>query len=112
MIVKIYVLIDPITLKVRYIGRTTVSLPMRLSQHIHKSVKKKESTHKAHWIRLFYKNSLKPYIRLLTSVEGWKESYQFERDLIFKYRDRLLNHNDRGIGGKNVRVSERRRKMI
>lgn len=112
MKVKIYILIDPDTLKIRYIGRTTVSLPMRLSQHIHRALRTSESTHKANWIRKLNKENKRPLIRTLTTITGWGESHVLERFLINKYRDRLLNHNDRGEGGKNVQVSQARRNQI
>ena len=45
--VNIYVLIDPITLKVRYIGRTKKPLSERLSQHVGKAKHDKDkNTHK------------------------------------------------------------------
>ena len=37
MEVKIYVLIDPVTYKIRYIGRTKCSLNTRLNGHLSKS---------------------------------------------------------------------------
>lgn len=96
--VKIYVLIDPITLKVRYIGRTTCSLKKRLSEHISKARNFNNYTHKENWIRSLLKINSKPYIRQLTVVEGWKNSYSLECKLIEKYKHRLLNANDKGVG--------------
>ncbi len=96
--VKIYALIDPLTLKVRYIGRTVVSLPMRLSQHVHSAKSGRLNTHKEAWIRSLLKINSKPYIRTLVKVMGWEESYKIESDLIGKYKDRLVNHDDRGPG--------------
>lgn len=96
--VKIYALIDPITLKVRYIGRTTSSLKKRLSEHISKAKHFHNYTHKENWIRSLLKINSKPYIRYLTIIEGWEESYKFECKLIEKYKDRLINHYDKGPG--------------
>ena len=104
MEVKIYALIDPITLKVRYIGRTRCTLQKRLAEHVSKS--KGISTHKANWIKSLLRINSKPYIRLLAVVNGWKESHDFERSLINKYADRLLNHEDRGEGGVNHITTE------
>lgn len=96
--VKIYALIDPITLKVRYIGRTTSSLKKRLSEHISKAKHCNNYTHKENWIRSLLKINSKPYIRCLTTINGWQESYKFECELIRKYKDRLVNDYDKGPG--------------
>lgn len=96
--VKIYALIDPITLKVRYIGRTTYSLKKRLSEHISKARNFNNYTHKENWIRSLLKINSKPYIRQLTIVNGWENSYSFECKLLEKYKYRLLNSNDKGLG--------------
>lgn len=74
--VVIYCLVCPITLKVRYIGRTTVSLPMRLSQHVFKAKHNRDNTHKSNWIRSLLKINSRPFIRTLCVVNGWDESYK------------------------------------
>lgn len=112
--VKIYVLVDPITLKVRYIGRTKGTLKKRLAEHLCKAKKNYDNSHKANWIRGLLKMNSKPFIRQIAEVEGWTNSYIFERSLINKYRERLVNHDDRGEGGLQrtftpevrVRISE------
>ena len=111
--VVIYVLVDPVTLKVRYIGRTSIKyLNSRLCQHINKAKNFKDNTHKSNWIRSLLKINSKPYIRQIAVVEGWAASYEFEKQLIYKYKDRLINHNDRGEGGKNVIITEERKLRI
>jgi len=110
--VKIYVLVDPFTMRVRYIGRTVRSLPMRLSQHVHHAKYKKGKTRRDSWIQSLLKVNSKPFIRLLCTVQGWKESYEFEKSLIHKYEPRILNHYDRGPGVIGVRRSEENRKQI
>jgi len=112
MIVTIYCLIDPNTLKVRYIGRTRNSLQERLYEHLYRSIKDGERTHKSDWIKSLSRQGKIPIVRRLTTIEGWEESYKLERSLIHKYRDRLVNHNDRGEGGKNTIVSEERKQKI
>ena len=98
MKVIIYALVDPITCKVRYIGRTSVSIKARLSKHIHDAKYHKRKTHKEDWIRSLLKINCKPLIRRLTEIEGWDESYELEVSLIEKYKDRLTNYYDRGPG--------------
>lgn len=109
--VSVYVLIDPLTLKVRYIGRTKVSLAMRLSQHVFHA-KHRRGTHKDNWIASLLSKNCRPYIRRLCVVEGWSESHELERSLICKYRDRLVNHDDRGEGGRNKQLSKEYRACI
>jgi hypothetical protein len=111
--VKIYVLIDPISLKVKYIGRTKIkNLNTRLSQHINKAKYYKDNTHKSNWIRSLLKINSRPYIKKIATVDGWSESYIFEKNLISKYKNRLINHNDRGEGGVNTIVTVDQRKKI
>lgn len=98
MKVIIYALVDPITCKVRYIGRTSVSMNARLSKHIHDAKYNKRKTHKEDWIRSLLKINCKPLIRKLTEIEGWEQSYELEVSLIEKYKDRLTNYYDKGMG--------------
>lgn len=111
-LVKIYVLVCPITLKVRYIGRTSTSLRNRLSQHVHEALyKERKYTHKVNWIQKLLKHNCRPVIRKLCEVKGWKESYVIEQQLIEKYADRLFNHRDRGEGSNYPKSSDHRNKI-
>lgn len=108
-IVKIYVLIDPITNRVRYIGRTKCSLPMRLSQHVFRAKNNKiKNNHKDNWIKSLLKLNSRPIIKLLTTVEGWSESHVFEQNLIKKHciKHNLVNNDDRGEGQFNKKLSQ------
>lgn len=106
MTVYIYVLCDPCTCKIRYIGRTSTSLSKRLREHISKSKNymkynpKGKLPHKEQWIINLLKRNIKPQIRLIATVNGWKKSYDFEKSIIFKYKDKykLTNAADRGPG--------------
>lgn len=116
--VHIYVLIDPITLKVRYIGRTRSSLKKRLCEHIsktklHKKTNKK-LTHKENWILKLLKFNSKPYIKKVITLNcSWEESHKLERELISKYRDsrNLTNSDDLGPGRYKL-VSKEQKKSI
>lgn len=118
MIVKIYVLIDPISLKVRYIGRTRSSLNKRLSEHISKAKYHRKygrkANHKYNWINGLLKINSKPYIRLLTTVNGWQSSHKLERQLIKKYSKsrNLVNKDDFGAGESKKFVSRETRNKI
>lgn len=109
--VTIYVLIDPITTKVRYIGRTRCDLKKRLREHLSKARNNYDNTHKSSWIRSLIKMNSKPFIRKLCIIQGWKKSHEFERSLINKYKDRLLNHDDRGEGGYRVYTEEQKKSI-
>lgn len=113
MRVNIYVLIDPTTLKIRYIGRTVNSLSTRLIGHISKS--KKESTHKALWINKLLKNGEIPIIKLFKVINGWKESHKYEQMLINKalmHGFNLTNSDDRGEGAINKIITEEQKVKI
>lgn len=113
MEVKIYVLKDPITNEIRYIGRTKNSLKVRLRGHLSKS--KHRRNHKECWIYSLLIKNLKPNIELLTTIIGWEESYKYEQQLIRKYLDEnynLVNLQDRGDGGKQRNFSSEQKDKI
>lgn len=99
MTVNIYVLIDPRTLKVRYIGRTRCTLKKRLGEHLCID-RNKRITRVKSWIKSLKSINSKPYIRLLTTCGGWEESHKLEQELIERHKEKhdLLNHRDRGAG--------------
>jgi len=99
MTVNIYVLVDPRTLKVRYIGRTRCTLKKRLGEHVCVD-RNKRITRVKSWIKSLKAINSKPYIRLLTTCEGWEESHLLEQELIERHKEKhdLLNHRDRGMG--------------
>lgn len=106
MNVQIYVLIDPITSKIRYIGRTTSDLKIRLNGHMSKA--RYGKTHKDNWIKGLLKLNLKPKIKLFKIVDGWDYSHKYEKTLITKslnFGFNLVNLDDRGEGGINKVVS-------
>lgn len=111
MKVRIYCLYNPMTLEVRYIGRTKSELKVRLSQHISKArhAKKyypnKNLSHKENWILNLLKLGLKPKIRLLCVIDGWSESHVFEKQLIQKHLEKhnLVNGDDRGPGSTGAK---------
>lgn len=73
--VSIYKLIDPITLKVRYIGKTEQTLEKRLYHHIARAKANETSSHCANWIRSLLAKNTRPIIELLEEVtlQNWKE---------------------------------------
>lgn len=67
---KIYVLRHPVTLEIRYVGLTKLSLKHRLSLHLSE---KKKITHKSHWISSLKKKGLKPLIEEIDTALTVKE---------------------------------------
>ena len=121
MEVKIYCLYNPITNKIRYIGRTSKKiLEHRLIEHISKAkyfnryYPNKNPPHRINWINSLLEQGVEPRIKLLTTVTGWKESHLIERDLISKYKDKfsLVNLEDRGEGGINKIVTQEQKERI
>lgn len=113
MKINIYVLIDPITSKIRYIGRTKNELKIRLRGHLSKSKLKKN--HKDCWIQSLLKKNMKPKIKLVTIIVGWEESHVYERNLIKKAIDfgfNLVNLDDRGQGLVNKIITEEQKLKI
>lgn len=112
MKVYIYALVDPRSTKIKYIGRTKCLIEKRFGEHISKAKLRYDNTNKSKWIRGLAKEGLKSLVRKLTSIDGWSNSHAFERKLVAKYKDRLLNHDDRGEGGLNHIVSEETKRKL
>lgn len=109
----IYVLKDPRTDEIRYVGVTVQSLKARLSGHICESRKKiKKKTHKLNWIRSLLDHGLEPVIESVetgTGDDAWPDR---ERFWIAHYRailPNLTNDCDGGIGSLNHTVTEEQR---
>jgi hypothetical protein len=106
MNVSIYILKDPLTMEVRYVGRTKNLLNVRLNGHVSKSKANKFKTHKDNWILSL---PCKPIIEQIETVFGWDESYKREQEVIKSYIDlgfRLTNLHDRGCGGLLRSISD------
>lgn len=119
--IKIYCLYDPVECKVRYIGRTSKKvLTHRLIEHITKAkyfekyYEGKRLPYRVNWIKKILSEEREPKIKLLTEIEGWSESHQFERELIKKWKEvrDLVNLEDRGEGNKNRIVTDEDKKNI
>ncbi len=98
--VNIYVLIDPITCKVRYIGITTQAILRRYHKHIEESLYSKKVTHKLNWIRSLTSKGRLPIVKKLTETDNWQTALRIERTLIEKYKNsRNLTNNEDYIEG-------------
>lgn len=101
---KIYVLIDPRTGEIRYVGVTSRTLKQRLASH----VQSKHKCLKYGWIKSLQKLGLEPEIQLLQTV-GETEWTVAERYWIAYFTDagcRLTNMTEGGEGAPGCRHSE------
>lgn len=102
---KIYVLRDPRTNSVRYVGKTVQTLARRLNAHILRSAAKR--THRDCWIAGLIAVGLKPIIEsVATAGADWIEREQF---WIGHYRASgcdLTNQTDGGEGAPGIKFSE------
>ena len=108
---KVYVLVCPISLKVRYIGITREKyLSKRLGGHIFDSINRNGKTYHHNWVRSLFNKGLKPIIKLLTICESWEDARKLELSLIRKYKisHSLTNSDDEGkfssTGVKSARI--------
>lgn len=94
---KIYALIDPYSLKVRYIGFTNRTIKQRFYSHKHEALKRMGITHKDKWFRKCVALGKEPIIVLLEEnipQELWAEK---ENYYINSYKE-LTNINPGGSG--------------
>lgn len=91
----LYVLIDPITNQIRYVGQTSMTLKRRLTCHI----SKKEKTHKKYWINSLIKNGLKPIIKEVAKFNTQEEVNLEEIKLIKKLREDKVDLTNIADGG-------------
>lgn len=91
MTAKIYLLKDPITEEVRYIGQTRQELTTRLYQHWRERNQGKEANqYKANWISKLYRDhKLKPIIELVEEFEEITDSDLNQKEEF--YIDSFLN---------------------
>lgn len=97
----IYLLRDPRTNDVRYVGKT-LDPSLRLSRHI-QAARRGVRTHVACWILSLERAGLKPVLEIIeTCGDEWAER---ERYWIGHYGDSLTNHSLGGDGAPGVTLS-------
>lgn len=109
--VKMYILADPNSLKVRYIGITKEKyLSKRLGGHKFDAVNRNGKTHHHNWVRSLYNSGKKPIMKKIAEFPTWKKAREVELRLIKKYKKshNLTNSNDEGkfkpTGKKSART--------
>jgi len=109
--IYVYVLTDPRTGDVRYVGVTN-NPKSRFSKHMHNA--KVSSNHRANWISSLVRDGLKPIMTIIdeTNNENWQ---QCEIAWIAYYRGlgcNLVNSTDGGEGSRGIIRSEEYRRKI
>lgn len=94
--IKIYVLKEPDTLRIRYVGITTKTLKQRLRKHLDNALYTKHNLHLCNWILKYYKNNQLPVIEEIEEcvINVWQER---EKYWISQFKD-LLNSTEGGEG--------------
>jgi hypothetical protein len=111
-VVSIYALCDYPSMEPRYIGKTSVSLGRRLSQHISASNKKRLPVHR--WINKRIASGRTVVIDLIEVVNNGDDWAAREREWIKRLREngRSLNLTDGGEGLSGHVFSEEHRRKI
>ncbi|HEY7413949.1 MAG TPA: GIY-YIG nuclease family protein [Ktedonobacteraceae bacterium] len=96
----IYILCDPDTDEVRYVGKTT-DLKTRLQRHLQASELRPE-THRVHWLRSLVAAGKKPVMKVIEEVtrETWAERECYWIEFYRAAGANLTNTADGGNGGK------------
>ena len=95
---RIYVLKDPTTLEIRYVGKTTYKLSTRLTQHM--SISKRDNTYRSKWIKSL--KGVKPVIEEI-DICTWTESENLEIYYINYYKEMGVRLTNTSIGGEGVK---------
>lgn len=106
---SIYVLKDPVSGEVRYVGKTSTTLEARLKSHLGYTAK----NHRSFWLNSLKIKNLKPTIELIEkcTITDWQER---EIYWIQYYKDsgaKLTNSTSGGLGAYQL-IPEKRNKVI
>ncbi len=91
----LYVLIDPTTNEIRYVGQTSMKLYRRLACHI----SKREKTYKKDWINSLLTKNLKPIIQEVCKFYSQDEVNTEEINLINEYKNKGIRLTNLVAGG-------------
>jgi hypothetical protein len=94
---NIYVLKDPITNRIRYVGKTN-DIPNRKHKHIKDAKNGNGKNHRIYWLRSLLERGLRPILEVIDRVlvSEWKEKEQF---YIKKYQDEGEDLTNSTLGG-------------
>lgn len=105
---RVYVLKDPQTYEIRYVGVTSGTLNQRLSQHIN-AAKNFQCRHVCHWINTLLQKGFRPIIEQIDEVDDsiWEQTEQF---YIQFYKDQGCKLTNISKGGAGVVTAAMRSK--
>jgi hypothetical protein len=101
---KIYVLLEPDSTTIRYVGITNRTLKLRFNNHIYDS---RKSYHKANWIYSLKKRKLKPVIKLIEENLNYEDACRKEQEYIDAFRAQGFDLVNTAIGGIGVMKSRK-----
>jgi hypothetical protein len=96
----IYHLIDPITKKVRYVGKST-NPKSRLRSHIKESTER-QNTQKKKWIYELINQGLEPIIVIVATEPKEEKARTIESEQCHKHRATIFNIHDPAKGAKDI----------
>jgi len=108
MEVKIYILRDPLSNEIRYVGKTKGNLRTRLANHI----SDKRSNHRTCWLKKLKSLNLLPIMEVIDKTDDFKKSSELEIYYIKKYKEEgcdLVNSTEGGEGTLGRIVSQEQR---
>lgn len=108
----IYALIDPMTREIRYVGKTSKGVIVRLKKHMNVA-KHNDGSHLLHWLRELDDNGMTPATKILETVKRGDSWQERERYWIAYGRESgwpLTNATDGGDG--LVNPSEKTRQKL
>lgn len=107
-ITYIYVLKDPETNLIRYVGKTVNKVNYRLSQHLNEAKRSLAKNHRLNWLKTLIDKNLIPIIEIIDEC-SWLESQEREQHWIKHYKDSnfdLVNETDGGEGNLGYKKSK------
>lgn len=103
--VYIYILIDPITNKIRYVGQSTTP-KVRYRDHINYAKRNNDNYHVYNWIRKLLNDNKKPILKIIETCENYSKANEYEKKWIKHYKDNGENLTNIFNGGNNYPLSE------
>lgn len=110
----IYALQDPISLEIRYIGKSANGL-IRANAHVYHTDLKTSKSYKSNWIRQLKNQGLKPIVKLVQELNSLDEINQAEQYWIKYFKDQgcpLTNATNGGMGRCGLVHSEETKQKI
>ncbi len=105
----IYILKDPNTNEIRYVGKT-INIKRRYYQHTNKKFQEKTKTYVANWILSLLKNGQKPIIESIEQCLDWEEKEVYWISYYKNLGCNLCNLAEGGKGCSGYRKTEEQKK--